>query len=403
MALSDVKCRNTKPKAKPYKLSDGEGLYLLVNPNGSKWWRFRYTFDGKEKGISFGVYPATTLESARKKRTEARELVAEGIDPSVARKEAKADVKNTFRNVALEWLGKVAHTWTLGHKDVIQRTLGKDIFPAIGDKTISKIIPGDVLAALRVIESRGAFNVAHRVCQVCGQVFRYAIASGMATVDPSATLISVLRKTEEKHYPAITEPRALATLLRSLYSYSGTLTVKRALQLAPLVFVRPGELRNAEWAEIDFEAALWAIPAEKMKMRQPHIVPLSRQAIEILKSVYALTGNGRYVFPSARSADKKMSSNCFTWAFDAMGYKNSHTLHGFRATARTLLDEVLQFPPHVIEHQLSHAVRDANGRAYNRTSHLEERKKMMQIWSDYLDGLRAGAKVIPFRKTGSTG
>jgi integrase len=330
-------------------------------------------------------------------------LVAEGIDPSVARKEAKADVKNTFRNVTLEWLGKVAHTWTSGHKDVIQRTLGKDIFPAIGDKTISKIIPGDVLSALRVIESRGAFNVAHRVCQICGQVFRYGIAAGMITVDPSATLVSVLRKIEAKHYPAIIEPKDVAILLRAIDSYSGTFVVKQALRLLQLVFVRPGELRNAEWSEIDFEAALWAIPAEKMKMRQPHLVPLSRQAIEILKSVYALTGNGRYLFPSARSADKQMSSNSFTWAFDTMGYKNTHTAHGFRAMARTILDEVLKFPPHLIEHQLSHAVRDANGRAYNRTSHIEERRKMMQTWSDYLDGLRAGAQVIPFRKTGSSG
>jgi integrase len=403
MPLSDVKCRNTKPKVKPFKLPDGEGLYLLINPNGSKWWRFRYTFAGKEKGISFGVYPATTLESARRKRTAARELVAEGIDPSVARKEAKADVKNTFRNVASEWLEKVAHTWTPGHRDVIQRTLGKDIFPAIGDKTISKIIPGDVLAALRVIESRGAFNLAHRVCQICGQVFRYGIAAGMITVDPSATLISVLRKIEAKHYPAIIAPHEVAILLRVIDSYSGTFVVKQALRLLQLVFVRPGELRNAEWSEIDFEAAQWAIPAEKMKMRQPHLVPLSRQAIEILKSVYALTGNGRYLFPSARSADRQMSPNSFIWAFDAMGYKNTHTAHGFRAMARTILDEVLKFPPHLIEHQLSHAVRDANGRAYNRTSHIEERKRMMQTWSDYLDGLKAGAKVIPFRKTGSTG
>jgi len=345
MELKEVKFRNAKPKEKPYRLNDGGGLSLLINPNGSKWWRFRYTFNGKEKGISFGVYPDITLESARKKRAAARQSVAEGIDPAAAKKERQAEKKNTFKNVALEWFGKVSPSWVPYHRAVILRTLDRDIIPSIGDKAIAKIQPGDVLAALRVIEARAAFNTAHRTCQICGQVFRYAIASGMVTVDPSAALISVLKKTEAKHYPAITEPKDVAILLRAIDTYPGTFVVKQALKLLPLVFTRPGELRNSEWSEIDFDAAVWAIPAEKMKMRMPHIVPLSRQAIEILKSIYEVTGDGRYVFPSARSADKPMSGNGFAWAIDSMGYKDTHTAHGFRATARTILDEVLQFPP----------------------------------------------------------
>jgi integrase len=396
MALSDVKCRNAKPKAKPYKLSDEYGLYLLVNTNGSRWWRFRYTFSGKEKSLSFGVYPDTTLEAARDKRTAARKLIAEGIDPSIARKEKKAEVVNTFRNVSQEWLGKVAHTWAAGHRYTTQRTLEVDLYPVFGDKSINKIAPGDILEALRKIESRGV--AAHRGCQLCGLVFRYAIASGMAAVDPSATLISVLRKREVKHYPAITDPKDVAVLLRAIDSYHGTFVIKNALQLLPLVFVRPGELRRAEWAEIDFEAAIWAIPAEKMKMRVDHITPLSRQAVEILKSLHEVTGGGRYCFPASTSAQKTMCANSFSWAFSFMGYEGTMTSHGFRAMARTILDEVLQFPYHLIEHQLAHVVRDPNGRAYNRTSHLEERKKMMQVWADYLYGLKAGCKVIPFKK-----
>jgi integrase len=323
-------------------------------------------------------------------------LVASGVDPSVARREEKAETTNTFKNVSQEWFGKNAHTWAPGHKYTTRRTLDKDILPVIGDKSINKIAPGDVLDALRKIESRGV--AAGRACQLCGLVFRYAIASGMATNDPSATLIAVLRKTEVKHYPAITTPKDVAVLLRAIDSYHGTFIIKHALQLLPLVFVRPGELRRAEWTEIDFEAAIWAIPAEKMKMRMAHIIPLSRQALEILKSLHEVTGGGRYCFPSATSTQKTMCANSFSWAFSFMGYEGTMTSHGFRAMARTILDEVLQFPAHLIEHQLAHAVKDVNGRSYNRTSHIEERKKMMQVWADYLYGLKAGCKVIPFKK-----
>ena len=396
MALSDVKCRNAKPKAKPYKLSDEYGLYLLVNVNSSKWWRYRYTFDGKEKSLSFGVYPATTLDSARKKRTEARELLADGIDPSIARKEEKAEKTNTFRHVASEWLGKVSHTWVKDHADKTRRTLEKDLYPFLGDKSVNKIVQADILAALHKMESRGV--VAQRACRLCSQIFRFAVASGMATHDPSFALKDVLRKRQSTHFPAITEPKDVAILLRAIDSYPGTLVVKSALKLLPMFFVRPGELRHAEWSEIDFKSAIWAIPGERMKLKLPHIVPLSRQAIDILKTVHEVTGNGKYVFPSHRSDTKPISDNAFYVALNSMGYAGTMTPHGFRALSRTILDEVLQFAPHLIEHQLSHAVRDVNGRAYNRTSHLPERQKMMQVWADYLDGLRAGARIIPFKK-----
>jgi len=396
MAFKDIKYRNAKPKAKPYKLGDGDGLYLLINPNGSKWWRYRYTFAGKEKGLSFGVYPATTLEAARKKRTEARELLADGIDPSIARKEEKAEKTNTFRHVASEWLGKVSHTWVKDHADKTRRTLEKDLYPFLGDKSVNKIVQADILAALHKMESRGV--VAQRACRLCSQIFRFAVASGMATHDPSFALKDVLRKRQSTHFPAITEPKDVAILLRAIHSYPGTLVVQSALKLLPMFFVRPGELRNAEWSEVDFDAKIWAIPGERMKLKLPHIVPLSRQAIDILKTVHEVTGNGKYVFPSHRSDAKPISDNAFYVALNSMGYAGTMTPHGFRALSRTILDEVLQFPAHLIEHQLAHAVKDVNGRSYNRTSHIEERKKMMQVWADYLDGLKAGARIIPFKK-----
>ncbi len=396
MELKEVKFRNAKPKEKPYRLNDGGGLSLLINPNGSKWWRFRYTFNGKENGLSFGVYPDVTLESARKKRAAARQSVADGIDPAAERKEKKADKANTFKHVASEWYGKNAHTWVPNYADKVRRTLENDLYLLLGDKSVNKIIQADVLAALRKIESRGV--EAQRACRLCAQIFRYAIASGMATVDPSFALKDVLRKRQGTHYPAITEPKNVAILLRAIDTYPGTFVVKQALKLLPLVFVRPGELRHAEWSEIDFEAAIWAIPAEKMKMRVAHIVPLSRQAVEILKSLYDVTGDGKHVFPSMRTDNRPMSDNATFVALNTLGYAGTHTAHGFRATARTILDEVLHFQHHLIECQLAHAVKDANGTAYNRTSHLEERRKMMQVWADYLEGLKAGARVIPFKR-----
>ncbi len=401
MTLTDTKIKNTKPKDKPFKLNDGQGLYLLINPNGSKWWRFRYTFSGKEKGISLGTYPDIALQAARDKRTEARRLVANNLDPSAVRKESRIEAVNTFRNVAAECYSKVSGAWVPGHKVIVTRTLEKDLYPFIGDQSINKIAPADILEALRKIESRG--TSARRACQLCSAVFRHGIACGVSLSDPSSALISALRKKQVVHFPAITEPKAVSVLLRAVDSYSGTFVIQHALRLLPLLFVRPGELRNMEWNEVDLESAIWAIPSEKMKMRQAHLVPLSRQSIEILKELQEVTGAGKYVFPSHGSNDKPMSPNSFKRAFDTLGYTNTHVAHGFRAMARTLLDEVLQFPFHLIEHQLSHTVKDANGRAYNRTSHLPERQKMMQVWADYLFGLKAGARIIPFKRNGTDG
>jgi integrase len=402
MPLSDTKARNAKPKKKQFKLFDTDGLFLLVSPAGGKWWRFKYRFGGKEKLLSLGTYPEVSLAQARGRRDEARKQVADGIDPSQARqamKAAKIQNESTFEVVAREWHTKFTPTWTLGHAVTILSRLKLNVFPWIGARPIIEIKAPELLMALRRIESRGALETAHRVRAICGQVFRYAIATGRAERDPAADLRGALPPVKPKHHSAITDPEKVAGLLRAIDGYQGALVTKCALRLAPLLFVRPGELRQAEWAEIDIEAAEWNIPTEKMKTRQPHLVPLASQAVEILRELYPLTGAGRYVFPSPRTSKRPMSNNGVLSALRRMGFeKDEMTGHGFRAMARTILDEVLQVRPDFIEHQLAHAVRDPNGRAYNRTAYLPERRKMMQTWADYLDGLKAGAKVIPLRK-----
>jgi integrase len=402
MPLTDVKTRTVKPQEKPFKISDGNGLFLLVNPNGSKWWRFKYRFDGKEKLLSFGTYPEVSLSSARDKRAEARRQVAAGIDPGEVRKAKKAarteSVANSFEVIAREWHGKFLHTWTPTYAARVIGRLQDDVFPWMGNRPISDLKAPDVLAVLRRIESRGALETAHKIRNSVGQVFRYAVATGRAERDPSGDLKGALPPNTVKHLAALTDPKDVAVLLRAIDDYQGSFVVKCAMRLAPLVFVRPGELRQAEWSEIDLEKAEWNIPAEKMKMNHAHLIPLSRQAVEILEEIKPLTGSGRYVFPSGWSFIRPMSENAVLVALRRMGYgKDEMTGHGFRAMARTILDEVLQVRPDFIEHQLAHAVKDPNGRAYNRTSHLAERRKMMQTWADYLDGLKTGAKVIPIR------
>lgn len=402
MALTDTKIRNAKPKEKPYKLTDGDGLFMLINPQGSKWWRFRYRFDGKEKLISFGTYPEVSLSDARDKRTEARRQVAAGINPSQlrqAKKAAKVNNESTFEVVAREWHKKFTPAWTPGHAKTILSRLEGNVFPWIGALPIIEIKAPDLLMVLRRIESRGALETAHRVRAICGQIFRYAVATGRAERDPAADLRGALPPVKPKHHAAMTDPEKVAGLLRAIDGYQGSFVTRCALRLAPLLFVRPGELRQMEWAEIDLEAAEWNIPAEKMKTRQPHLVPLAHQSIEILRELHPLTGAGRYVFPSPRTPKRPMSNNGILSALRRMGFdKDEMTGHGFRAMARTILDEVLQVRPDFIEHQLAHAVRDPNGRAYNRTAFLPERRKMMQTWADYLDGLKEGAKVIPFER-----
>jgi integrase len=403
MALTDVKVRNAKPTEKQFKLFDGDGLFLLVMPpgkktlNGSKCWRFKYRFAGKEKLLALGTYPEVSLSDARDKRTEARRQIAAGIDPGEARKAKKVanaeKAANTFEVVAREWYGKNEPVWSPTHAVMVISRLEKDVFPVIGNRPISEIKTPEVLRMLQNIEARGVIETAYRIKIVCGQVFRYATVTGRADGDPTSALKGALAKRRVKHHASITDPKEVARLLKAIDAYQGGFVVKSALRLAPLVFVRPGELRKAEWAEIDLGNAEWNIPAEKMKMKQPHLVPLSRQAVEILRELQPVTGNGKYLFPGR--AAKPLSENGINAALRYLGYdKETMTGHGFRAMARTILDEVLQVRIDFIEHQLAHAVKDPNGRAYNRTAHLAERKKMMQQWADYLDGLKSGAKVI---------
>lgn len=398
MALSDLAIRNAKPEAKPTRLSDSGGLYLEVSPSGGKLWRLKYRFGGKEKRLALGKYPEVGLKEARERRDEARKLLANDIDPSENRKVQKAAkterAANSLEVVAREWIAKFTPTWAATHTNKIIRRLEMYVFPWLGGRPIAEITAPELLAMARRIEGKGAIETAHRAMQNCGQVFRYAVATGRADRDPTGDLRGALQPVKSTHMAAITEPRKVAELLRTFDAYQGTLIVRCALQLAPLVFVRPGELRTAEWGDMDLDAAEWRYIASKKG--NAHIVPLSIQAVAILREVQALTGEGRYVFPSARTSERPMSDNAILAAMRRLGIaKDEMSGHGFRAMARTILDEVLGFRPDLIEHQLAHAVRDPNGRAYNRTAHLPERRKMMQAWSDYLDKLKSGAEVIP--------
>jgi integrase len=403
LPLTDTQVKNAKTQNRPIKLFDGGGLFLLVTPKGSKGWRFKYNFAGKEKLISFGPYPDTTLDGARTKREAARTLLKNGRDPSLAKKIAKQEnveiQANTFEALAKEWF-KQQTNLAESTRYLLWRRLELDVFPSIGKLPITEITPKMILVGvLRPMEKRGVVEMTHRTKSIISRVFRYGVACGYIERDTTADLRGALQPLKREHLAAITEPDKVASLLRAIDGYDGSFVVKCAMRIAPLIFVRPGELRAAEWSEIDFEKALWTIPAEKMKMKQSHIVPLSSQALLIIRELQALTGGGRYLFPSHRSTARTLSNNAINAALRRMGYaKDEMTGHGFRAMARTLLDEVLQIRPDFIEHQLAHAVRDPLGRAYNRTTHLAERKKMMQTWADYLDGLKSGAKVIPLRK-----
>lgn len=402
--LTDTAIRKAKPADKTRRMFDGGGLYLEVAPSGGKWWRLKYRFGGKEKRLALGTYPETSLADARERRATARQQLAAGIDPSEQRKAEKAAgverAANSFETVAREWLAK--QTWVDGYRVKVEAWMGKDVYPYIGGRPVAELNAPEFLRVARRIEERGAIESAHRVMQTCGQIMRYAIATGRADRNPVADLKGALASPPKRHHAAITDPAELGALLRAIDGYAGNPVTRAALKLSALLFVRPGELRHAEWTEIDLDAAEWNIPAGKMKMRQAHLVPLSNQAVEILRELYPLTGHGQYVFPGGRSPRRPMSNNAINAALRRMGYaKESMTAHGFRATARTILDEVLHYRADFIEHQLAHAVKDPNGRAYNRTAHLPERRNMMQGWANYLDVLVTDGKVIAIHQRAS--
>lgn len=393
MKLTATQIKNAKPREKPYKLSDGEGMYLLVAAKGGKSWRLKYRIDGKEKLLSLGVYPEVSLRDARERRADARKAIAAGIDPS-AKKQAEKRAQtaaDTFEAVAREWIDARSGEWSVSNKHQVTRRLERDAFPWIGQTKVHELEPPEVLQMLRRIEGRKAIETAHRVKQLVGQVMRFAVATGRAQRDPTPDLQGALKTRRVRRYASIVNPGEIGPLLRDIDGYSGQHATRCALQLAPMVFVRPGELRKAEWGEFDLEAGDWRIPASRMKMNAPHIVPLATQAVHILRDLKPLTGDGRYVFPGARSSDRPMSENTINAALRRLGYdKDQMTGHGFRSMASTRLNEQ-GWNRDAIERQLAHAERDNVRAAYNYAEHLAERRRMMQAWADYLESLKAKA------------
>jgi integrase len=377
-------------------------MYLLVQPSGAKYWRLKYRFAGKEKLLGLGVYDVVSLAEARQRRAKAKVALASGSDPSLERQVEKRKQKiaaaNTLEAIAEEWHENNKHSWSDDYADWILRALKADIFPWLGRRPIAEIEPPDVLQALRRIESRNALVTAHRVRNNLEQIFAYAIASGRATRNPATDLRRALKALpEKKHHASVKDPKSVGELLRAIDGYQGSFVTRCALRLAPLVFVRPGELRKAEWREFELDAAEWRIPAERMKMGAPHIVPLSTQAVALLRELHPLTGPGKYVFPSIRDRKNPMSENTINAALRRLNYGSDQmTAHGFRSMASTLLNEA-GWNRDAIERQLAHGERDKVRAAYNAAEHLPERRRMMQAWADFLDGLTAGGAVTPIR------
>jgi integrase len=396
MALTDLAIRKAKPTDKPIRISDGKGMYLEVSPSGGKLWRLKYRYDGKEKRLSFGTYPEVSLADARERREEARRILANGADPGEVRKAQKAEkverAASSFEIVAREWFEARKKTWAPSHSGRLLKRLENDVFPWVGSKPISDIAAPEVLSVVRRIEGRGTLDTAHRVLQDFGQVFRYAVATGRAERDPTGDLRGALPPNTGGHFASITDPASVGELLRAIDAFKGTFIVQCALKLAPMLFVRPGELRQARWNSFDLDKAEWSYVVTKTKTQ--HIVPLSKQAVTILRELKIQTGKSEFVFPGARSNGRAMSDAAVNAALRRMEYntRTEITGHGFRAMARTILHEVLGFAPEVIEHQLAHKVPDALGSAYNRTKFLPQRKAMMQAWADYLDKLKSGHK-----------
>jgi integrase len=404
MPLTDKAIKGFKPQARDYKRADSNGLVLLVRPNGSKLWRFRYRVCGREKVLSIGAYPEVSLREARDAQADARKLLRDGVDPSAKKQARKAasilNERGTFEVVAEEWLSKQAHEWSPEHHKKVAARIKRDVLPKLGRRPVAEITASEILAVLQPISDRGKHETTNRACQNIGQIIRFAAITGRAQGDPTPLLKGALPRPTAGHHAAIIEPKPFGDLLRAIEGYEGTFEVGVALRMAPHVALRPGELRRAEWSEIDLVARLWTIPSAKMKMREDHMVPLSRQVVALFEEIRPRTGHGQFVFPSPRSASRPLSNMALLGAIRNLGFdKETATVHGFRASFRTMADEQLRAPAHLIEHQLAHAVKDANGRAYNRTTHLEDRVALMQGWSDYLDVLRDGAKVSPLKRS----
>jgi integrase len=390
MPLTDVAVRNAKPKVKPFKLSDGGGLFLWVQPAGGKWWRYKYRFAGKEKLLAIGSYPDVSLAEARERHSVARKSLSAGIDPNEAKKEAKRQImlksENTFETMAKEWYEQRRNKWVTNYSEKMIKRLERHVFPKLGFRPITSITAPEILSTLRVIEKNDALDLARRMMQTCGQIFMYAIATGRAERNPVPDLRGALKTPVYNHH-AYLKADELPEYLRKLEAYDGALQTKLALRFLLLTFVRTTELRAAEWTEIDFDKAEWRIPAARMKMKELHIVPLSRQAVAVLRELQNHTGNRQYLFPNQHKPANFMSENTMLYALYRMGYHSRTTGHGFRSTASTILNEN-GFPPDVVERQLAHAERNKVRAAYNHAQHLPKRRKMMQWWADYLDSVR---------------
>lgn len=404
--LNASQVERARPGERAYKISDGQGLFLLVNPDGSKWWRMAYRYGGKQKSISMGVYPDVGLQEARDRLSDARRLLRDGVDPSAARKAAKESqtelTQNTFDSATTAWIARNANTWSGSTLRQTQSRLNRDVLPYLKTRPIREITAPEILKVVQRVVDRGAIETARRVLRIIQQVMTFAVVTGRLDANPATDLGQALPTAKVTHMASLTTPDDVAGLMRAIQGYQGEPVTRAALRLAPLVFVRPGELRQATWSEIDLDAARWEIPAKRMKMDSDHIVPLSSQAVEILADLQPLTGQGELVFPGARSATRPISDNTLNAALRRMGFtKEQMTAHGFRAMARTMLEEELGFRYEIIEHQLAHVVRDANGRAYNRTRHLKDRARMMQAWADYLDRLRDGSGNVAELRAGA--
>lgn len=403
MPLSDTSIRSAKAKEKPYKLADEKGLFLLVNTSGAKYWRLKYRINGKEKLLAIGVYPDVTLKDARARRDDARKLLANGQDPGEVKKAQRASrldrASNSFEVIARRWHSKGGAKWSESYTKKVMQMLERDLFPWLGGKPIADLEAPDFLAVARRLEERSLVDAAHRAMQLCGQIMRFAVAEGLVSRDPVSDLRGALESVKTEHMASVTDPVRVGEILRMFDGFKGSYQVMQALKLAPLVFTRPGELRQAKWKDMDLDAALWSIPAEVMKMREPHLVPLSTQAVAILRDMEPFSSHLEHVFPGGRDPKRPMSDAAINAAMRRLGIDTQVELtgHGFRAMARTILHEQLNYPPEVIEVQLAHKAPGPLGAAYARAKFIEQRKGMMQAWADYLGRLKTGAEIVPLR------